>query len=96
MYDGQKITLKAKHVLDAIDGCRAFFLDKEKLTAAGRAVRAFAWGSMFAVGYRSGEGGASYVQSLFKHECSHCILGWCGFSWDEEKHHKIFKEMGIS
>jgi hypothetical protein len=90
LFNGKIRKLDSEEVADALNDCRVFFVDQEKLSVFGRLVRGFSWGDMFVVGYKPND--PNYVHSLFKHEASHPAIGFPLRNWDETTHHNIFKD----
>lgn len=91
--NGKLKALTPLEVREALEGSSVFFVDAEKLTIFGRLARGYAWGRDCVIGYRKGD--PAYVRSLFIHEASHVVLGHNGESWDEKKHHAIFRVTGL-
>jgi len=91
-WAGQKIWpdlangVTGEQITRVIRGTTLFYLDKEKLTVWGRAVRGFTQGKDCAIGYTVGA-----VESLTMHELSHVVLGGCGIAWSEQAHHDLFE-----
>lgn len=94
------VLLSQEEVLSALKGTICFFVDDEKLSAFGRFVRGYTWGSNFVVGRRldsieqQGTTDYTYVRDLFDHEMGHIILGFNGEGWEEKKHHDIQAKVG--
>jgi hypothetical protein len=79
-------------VADAFDGFFMVFVDKEKLSAAGRFMRGYTTATASVIGYN---GNPAYTESLAKHEPSHHVLDVMGIPWNEEIHHAIFLEKAL-
>jgi hypothetical protein len=56
-------------------------------------VTGYAFGRDVAIGFKGTD--MAYTASLFRHEVSHQILDAAGVLWDEARHHKIFKDVGL-
>ena len=72
-------------VIDALNGTTIFYLDNEKLTSWGRAVRGYTQGKDVVVGNTIG-----HIESLTVHELSHVVLDHLGIPWNEKSHHDLF------
>lgn len=83
---------KKDDVVKALDDKLLVCADEEKLSAAGRFMRGYSWGSVAVVGYN---GDPSYTESLIKHELSHMAAPACGYPLDEEEHHELFKRLKL-
>lgn len=79
-------------VAAAVDDRLLVCVDEERLSAAGRWVRGYTWGSVAVVGWN---GNPAYTSSLIRHELSHTAAVGCGYPLDEEKHHALFKSLKL-
>ena len=85
--------LTKDQVIAAFSGMSIFFVDQEKLSVMGRAVRGYSDHKDIVIGYK--EGSLGYPHSLFKHELSHPVLGNNGVAWEEKLHHDTFASTGL-
>lgn len=67
--------------------------DADHFSFWGRMVTGYAYGKDIGIGFKGVD--MNYTASLFRHEVSHHILDAVGVIWDEERHHRVFKDVGL-
>jgi hypothetical protein len=88
-----RVTIIQPTIDRALSGLAVICHDTDHFSIFGRMVCGYSFGRDVAIGYKPP--GMDYTASLFRHEVSHHILDAAGVVGDEERHHRIFKEVGL-
>ncbi len=105
MFWNQKLNCPIEDIKNCFAHTKIILYDEQYLERAGIKVNGITWAEDFVIeiatllrpdqeinGYNS----MQKVKALFRHECSHIILGYVGkVEFNNELHHKVFAEMGL-